>query len=198
MPLRRPRFPNERDPHVATRTLACLAASLLLVLAAVTLWPPREPEPPVVFDVTPVKLDPMEVLDIQPTTQPPPPANLPPPPPELSDPDLPPIEVEDVVDVEELEVSPFDIDITSPEARVAQPGPVAPVPSSGPQRPAAASGPGRSPAASGPRLVREPDQTPRYRFTPLPDYPEAARRAGVRARVVVEVLVTEGGRGGDA
>lgn len=198
MPLRRPRFPNERDPHVATRTLACLAASLLVVLAAVKLWPPREPEPPAAFDVTPVMLDPMEIVEIQPTQQPPPPANLPPPPPELSDPDLPPVEVEDIIDVEELEVTPFDVDIPTPEARVAQPSLAPPVPSSGPPSSAPAAGPGRTPAATGPRLVRQPDQAPRYRFAPLPEYPEAARRAGVRARAVVEVLVTEGGRVGEA
>ena len=191
MPLRRPRFPAERDPHVATRTLACLAASLGLALAAVTFWPASGPAEVVTFDTERELLDPMEVVEIVPTAQPPP-ANLPPPPPPLAEADVPPVEVDDLVEIEDLVVDRFEVNTPAPTP--AAPGPPAPPAPPGP--PAPAPGPRRtaSPAAAGPTLVRNPDVVPQTRYAPFPEYPEAARREGVRARAVVEVLVSEGGR----
>ncbi|OZC02036.1 energy transducer TonB [Rubricoccus marinus] len=194
MPLRRPRFPDERDPHVATRTLACLAASIGVALLAILLWPPRTPPEAVAFDTDAELVDPMEVLEILPTSQPPPPANLlPPPPPPLAEADIPPIEVEDFVEIEDLDIAPFRV--TTPAERPSAPGPPAPPAPPGPPAPAP-SRPGRAAAtgSTGPTLVRQPDVVPQTRFAPFPEYPDEARRAGVRARAVVEVLISEGGR----
>lgn len=189
MTLRRPRFPDERDPHVATRTLVGVAAALALVIGA-TNWPASraEPEPPV-FHTERVPT-PVQLVEIPPTTVPPPPANLAPPPPPPSELDIPPVEVEDLIEIEEEIVSPFRVDTPAPQPNA--PAPPAPRAPPGPPQPA--PGPSRSAEPAGPLLVRNPDVLPRNRMVRLPDYPEAARRAGVEARAVVEILVTEGGR----
>ncbi len=189
MPLRRPRFPDERDPHVATRTLACLAASIGVALLAVLFWPARTAPEAAAFDTEAAVLDVMEVIEIVPTSQPPP-SDRPPPPPPLAMADVPPVEVEDLIEIEDLIVDRFQVDTPTPQPSA--PGPPAPPAPPGPPAP-----PRGRPAATGPTgpvLVRQPDTVPQTRFAPFPEYPDAARRAGVRARAVVEVLVSEGGR----
>ena len=190
MPLHRPRFPAERDPHIATRTLACLAGALALALALITFWPARSASPPEVFDTEREFLDPIEVVEIPQTRPPPPPSTLAPPPPPPSELDIPPVEVDDLIEIEDVVVDRFDIDIEPPTP--AAPGPPAPIAPPGP--PAPAPGPQRPAEPSGPALVRNPDRLPANRFVPLPVYPEEARREGVQGRATVEILVSEGGR----
>ncbi|MEM6326222.1 MAG: TonB family protein [Bacteroidota bacterium] len=192
MSLRRSRFPTERDPHVATRTLAGTALALALALTLV-MWPGRAAEPKAVFH-TEREILPVELVEVPQTTVAPPPAALAPPPPPPSDLDIPPVEVEDLIEVEEFEVTPFEVRETTP--RPAPPGPPAPPVPPGPPR---SGPPGTTPATSGaqgdgPVLVRNPDTLPRNRMVRWPEYPDAARRAGVEGRAVVEILVTEGGR----
>lgn len=191
--LRRPRFPDERDPHVATRTLSGVGVALVLALAVV-YWPGRAAEPEEVVYHTDREPLPVELVDIPQTTAPPPPATLAPPPPPPSDLDIPPVEVEDLIEIEDIDVAPFEI--REEPRRPARPGPPAPPAPPGPPRPgppgvSPAPGPG---ADSGPTLVRNPDTLPRNRMVRWPEYPDAARRAGVEGRAVVEILVTEGGR----
>ena len=189
--LHRPRFPAERDPHLATRTLACLAAALALALGAVTFWPARTAAaPPEVFSTERERVDPIEVVEIPQTRPPPPPPNLVPPPPPISELDLPPVEVDDLVEIEDIVVDRFDVDVEPPTP--AAPGPPAPIAPPGP--PAPAPGPRRPAAPSGPALVRAPDTLPVNRFVPFPVYPDAARREGVEGRATVRILVSEGGR----
>lgn len=194
MPLHRPRFPGERDPHVATRTLAGVVAALGLALGLV-YWPASgKVSEPVVYYVDREAI-PLELVDVPQTTAPPPPANLAPPPPPPSDLDAPPIEVEDLIDVEDLEVAPFEI--REPTPRPAAPGPPAPPAPPGPSRPAPPGVPAPGPSSgddAGPALVRNPDSPPRNRMVRLPVCPDEARRAGMEGRATVEILVTEGGR----
>ena len=189
MPLRRPRFPDERDPHVATRTLACAGGALALALG-VALWPGGPEADPAVFHTERETVIPFEVVETPQTTMPPPPANLAPPPPPPSELNIPPVEVDDLIEIEDLEVERFEV--TTPAPRTNAPAPPVPRAPPGPPRPA--PGPSRAAEDAGPALVRNPEVLPRNRMVRWPEYPDAARRAGVEGRAVVEILVTEGGR----
>ena len=195
MPLRRPAFPAERDPHVPTRTMGAMAAVLALLIALVTLWPARAKAPVERFDTERELIQPIELVEIAPTAQPPPPAiTAPPPPPTVLD--LPPVEVDDLEEVQREIVADFDIDIPAPDAAV--PGPVAPPGPPAPPAPLAPPGPPAPSRPAGPppppTFVERPDVVPRPRFAPFPTYPDAARRARVQARAIIEATVTEAGR----
>lgn len=165
----------------------------LVVGLTVALWPGSPPEEmPVVFD-TDRELVPIELVEIPQTTAPPPPADMTPPPPPPVDLEIPPVEVEDLIEVEDLEVTEFEIETSVPTTNApAPPAPRAPPRAPGPPR--GTPGPSRTGEDRGPVLVRNPDVLPRNRMVRLPAYPDAARRAGVEGRAVVEILVTEGGR----
>ncbi len=156
---------HERQQRYALRLLSCLAASLLLVVGLVRLWPaaPEAPEAPV-YDARGRDL--IEIDAVQQTTQ----APAPPPPP------LPPVPVPD--DRPILEERRLDF---TPALRYADtPTDLPPAPEGPPgeetRRGAAAEVPARRLSIVEPR------------------YPEAARDHRVRPRVVVEVLVNEEGR----
>ncbi|MEM6784954.1 MAG: energy transducer TonB [Bacteroidota bacterium] len=155
------------------RGLAALAASLALVCAVFTFWPKDllAPADAPVYDVTAPELVVLE--EIAQTVQAPPP---PPPPPTL----LPPVEVPDDVEIldEELDFEEPTLDlpteITIPDAPVREATP--------------------APAPAAPALVERPQRSPSRLMISPPPYPDAARRAGVQARVRVKVLVTETGQ----
>lgn len=189
--------PSRRDRHAPTRALACLAASLLLVNGAFLLWPevdlgpdlPREApvREQVVFEM------------IEPTRQPPPPANplpMPPPPPLTSD--RVPIEVPDERLVEDI-VRDLELP-TMPAPDV--PRRATPAPRPGPPAPPAPPAP-PSPVPSGPppaddRIVEQPDRSPSLSGQALPVYPRNASVSGFRGSARVRVLVNTGGRVTDA
>lgn len=160
----------DRRARYHTRLLVGYAASFALVTAAFVLWPDRPPpDPGRAFAAEPPETVALELL---PQTVQRPVRVPPPPPPSL----LPPIEVEDAeIPEEALDLPSLEVRVPTAIALPAPPGPAAPAP-----------GP--------PAFVAEAQQQP----TPLrfvePDYPEAARRKNVRARVRVRVLVDERGR----
>lgn len=146
------------DDH-ATRTLACVALTLLVLVALVRWWPaPDDPVDEAMFAAQ--TTDEIEIQEIQPTAQrqvPPPPAPLPP---EVVPDDV--ILEEDPIDFADatLEVDEPDDDPDKQEG-IADPGSSAQVPD------------------VDARLLRYVE----------PDYTESARSDDVRARVVVEVEV---------
>ncbi len=187
------RLPSRRDPHRTTRVLACLAASLALANAA--FWWPHTSAPRAPRTMTLPTPAPVELVPIPPTRLPEAPPSLPPPPPP---PDLPPEEVPDEVVIREtmprlpapppLDDRPLTVSPSAPTA-----GPTAPV---GPPAPGAPAPPPGAPpprTAASERIVERPARSPRPTRIPLPVYPEAARRDGIRARVRVRVLVAETG-----
>lgn len=153
--------------HYRLRILACLAASLLLLIAAVRLWP-VSPAP----SSTDVEAQVYDHVDLREVTQtrhakraaPPPP---PPPPPLYETDDL-------------IEQEPLDLTVE-----------LAPAKSS-------------NDAPPGPKSTRDgeakrsasvaPDVGARQLRIPEPHYTERARRAGIRARLEVEVVITATGR----
>lgn len=184
-----PALPSHRDRHRVVRQLGSLAAALLVVNAAFWFWPApdrRTPRPLVAAPPEAVALD-----LIEPTTQVTPDYIPPPPPPPPVD--LPPEEVPDEVIVRELAPDlPRVVLDPVPDAR---PTPAPPAPMAPPGPPAPPAPPGEAPrAAMSDRIVERPTRSPRQRRVPLPSYPEAARRDGIRARVRVRVLVSETGR----
>ena len=181
-------LPPHRGRPSATVGLACLAASLLAVNAAFVLWPDVSVAP----DVVPSEAPPSEAIVLEfvdPTRQPPPPANLPlgPPPPVESE--LPPEEVPDDRVVEEI-VRDLEIPLPAVERATT---PAAPPPMPGPITPPAPPGlPAPAPPSN--RIVERPERSPRLVRASLPVYPPAAQREGVRARAAVRVLISEGGQ----
>ena len=167
MPSLRPSASQRRRQGVV-RQLAALAASLVLVLAVVRLWPAGPTEPP---DVTyrAEGQDAIQIEEIVPTRQ----ERRPPPPPRPPvDVLLPPVEtLEDVdLDFEPLDVNVVESDDTgTDDAR---------------QEGDAGS------SAEGPQVETSPRPV---RFVE-PTYPDAARRRGVRARARVRVVVSDRGR----
>ncbi|MEL7363019.1 MAG: energy transducer TonB [Bacteroidota bacterium] len=159
------------------RGLAALAASLALVCAVFTFWPKAllAPAATPVYDVSAPEVVALE--EIAQTVQAPPP---PPPPPTL----LPPVEVPDDVEIPDeefdFEEPTFDLptEITIPDA------------------PAREATPAPAPAA--PALVERPQRSPVHLTLSTPTYPDEARRAGIRARVRVKVLVNESGQVAEA
>lgn len=174
------------DPSNRTRALVGLAVSLLLVNAAFVFWPDFENEDAGAGAQTLLETEEIEIVDIEQTTQsaaeapPPPPPNL----------LVPPEEVPDEVIVEEVVQEILE---TIP---VEEPDPTAP-PGPPPAPPAPQGTPG-PPSQSGtsdePRTVEHPTRSPRMVRQVLPVYPETLKGDGFRARVVVEVLISEVGR----
>jgi len=167
--------------------LACLAASLLVVNGTLLLWPNVDLGPDVVRQPLPREM--VAIQMIEPTRQPPPPANLPPAPPPSSD--LPPVEVEDeriVEDIlQEVDIPPPPV---APSPR-ATPRPSVPAPSGLPTPPA----PGPSgPAPASDRIVEQPERSPRLRGQALPVYPPSEQGSGFRGRARVRVLISAGGQ----
>lgn len=185
--------PSRRDPSAPTRALGALAVSLAVVNATFLWWPDLDVAPDLPRDVAPSEQIVLEV--IEPTTQPPPPANLPPTPPPPTVSDLPPIEVPDEVIEEDIvrdltvpmpptpapsrAASPTRTPIPAP-APAAPPGPPMPAPSAPP------------PAAD--RIVERPDRSPSLSGQALPVYPRNASVSDFRGRARVRVLVSSGGR----
>ncbi|MEO1478622.1 MAG: TonB family protein [Bacteroidota bacterium] len=155
------------------RGLAALAASLALVCAVFTLWPHDllAPAEAAVYDAAAPEVIVLE--EIAQTVQAPPP---PPPPPTL----LPPVEVPD-----EIEIPDEELDFEEPTLDL-------PTEIAIPDAPALEVTPAPAPAA--PAFVERPQRSPSQLSMILPTYPDEARRAGIRARVRVKVLVTEGGQ----
>lgn len=151
------------------RILGAAAVGLVLVIGAFRLWPDREPPPQRFTEAPPPEVVTME--ELPPTTQ----RAAPPPPPQPA----PPIPGPDVVEPDELP------DLDEPVAEFTP----APVPA--PSAPAASPPPS---APAPPAFVAEAEQRPRVVRTVVPDYPAEAARRGVRARIVVRVLVDERGR----
>ncbi|PAP77497.1 hypothetical protein [Rubrivirga marina] len=161
--------------------------------AAFLLWPDPDLGPELPRDVAPSEQIVLEV--IEPTTQPPPPANLPPAPPPLTTSDLPPVEVPDEV-IEEDIVRDLTIPTppvpaprrTASPTRTPVPAPAPPAPP-GPPAPAPSAPP---PAAD--RIVERPDRSPSLSGQALPVYPRTASVSDFRGRARVRVLVSSGGR----
>lgn len=148
------------------RILACIVAALLVCIGLVKLWPAPSPDgEKSVYSTQPHEA--IEIDEIRPTRQ----AQKAPPPPR---PPVPIIVPNDVV-LEEI-----DLEFTD----------ALPVPDPGDdeemQEGSAEEGPPARLASVevGPKLVR----------IHQPDYPRAARRKGIKAEVVVEVLISERGR----
>ncbi|MEM8557234.1 MAG: energy transducer TonB [Bacteroidota bacterium] len=159
------------------RGLAALAASLALVCAVFTFWPKDllAPATDRVFSTAAPEV--IQLEEIAQTVQSPPP---PPPPPSL----LPPVEVPDDV---EIEVE--DLDFEEPTLDL-------PTEIAIPDAPAREATPAPAPAA--PAFVERPQRSPSQISMSAPTYPDEARRAGIRARVRVQVLVSEGGQVAEA
>lgn len=145
--------------------MLCLAAALLLLIGLVRLWPASSGPADLTYSAT--GRETIQIEEIQPTSQA---RALRPPPPAP----LPPVVVpDDAID----EVEPLDFtDATLP---IVEPG------EDDEQQP------GTSAQAVSARL---PDVNARLLRYVEPDYPRAARRNEVRARVVVEVHVSASGR----
>ncbi len=149
------------------RLLLCLAGTLALLIALVRLWPvaPQNAPLPIVIDTTAHQA--IQIAEIAQTTQQ---APAPPPP-------LPPVPVpeDEPIDLERpvLELSNLTLEMPSApgDARAAQKG--------------------SSDQASG---APPPAVAARQISIVEPRYTEAARREGIRARVVVEVIVGRDGR----
>lgn len=147
--------------------MTCLALSLLLLIGAVRWWPTgEETAAPVRYDTRAEAT--IQASEVQPTRQ----AALKPPPPP---PPLPPVAVPDHVILERpaLDFSTDFLTADAPPAEDGVPGP------EGPPRDASAA--------------RAPDTAPKQLRLVEPAYPRAAQKSGVRARVVVEVLVRADG-----
>ncbi|MEL6442621.1 MAG: energy transducer TonB [Bacteroidota bacterium] len=159
------------------RGLAALAASLALVCAVFTLWPHDllAPAEAAVYDAAAPEVIVLE--EIAQTVQAPPP---PPPPPTL----LPPVEVPD-----EIEIPDEELDFEEPTLDL-------PTEIAIPDAPALEVTPVPAPAA--PAFVERPQRSPVHLTLSTPTYPEEARRAGIRARVRVKVLVNESGQVAEA
>lgn len=152
------------------RVMACLAATLLLLIGAVKLWPPPEAaEAPVTFHTRAPEV--IQLEEVQPTRQE---AGRKPPPPTP----LLPIVVPNEVVLEEvpLELSDNRLPVEEPGATDDGAAPV-PAPNAGPTGP-----------------VARPDTGPKTVRFVEPEYTREARRRKVRAELVVEVLVDERGR----
>lgn len=149
------------------RILACTAAALLIVIASVHLWPPPDADRNSAVDYRISDQEVIEIEEIQPTAQN---QQAPPPPaPPI------PIVVPDDTFLDEHEIDFSD----APALEVEEPG----------QDVKLADGPTdieQAPAGPtvGPKAVRFVE----------PEYTREARRRRVRAEVVVEVLVGDGGR----
>ncbi len=186
-------LPSRRDARRPTRVLACVAASL--ALANAVFWWPHASEPRARRPATALPPPAPLVLEtIPPTRLPEAPPGLPPPPPP---PDLSPEEVPDDVVIREapprlptpppLDDRPLATVPSVPSA--GPPAPPGPPVSVGP--PPLGAPPPRTAASE--RIVERPARSPRRIHAPLPVYPDAARREGIRARVRVRVLVAETG-----
>lgn len=152
------------------RILGATAASLVLVIAAFSLWPRAKTPPARAYVAEPQEHFTVEF--VEPTRQssraaPPPPPTLPP----IEVPDDVPLP-EEVLDFEDLDLSPT----TDPVAIEAPPGPET------------------EGVDEGPRFVESADVRPRMISPVLPDYPREAERRNVRARVRLRVLIDERGR----
>ena len=150
--------------------MGCLALALALLIAAVRLWPGAwlAREEPVETVYAGKKT--IAVREIPQTTQ-----SEPPPPP----PPLPPVVVPDDAEIEEPEALDFS-------ARL--------FPTEPPGEGAQTSSEGDAEETAG----LAPDQGARILRYPEAEYPRAARREGVRALFLVEVLVLPSGRVGAA
>jgi TonB family protein len=187
MPHGHPDASAQRERAYVTRALGGLALSLALTNAAL-LWPsPRTPAAPLPLPPPPEMV---AMVPIEQTTQQTP-AVFPtaPPPPD----DLPPEEVPDDRIIEEVlrdvPLAPLPPVDGPPVPRPGAPSALPPPPLPGAPPPAP---PG--PSASSNRLVEQPEQSPRVQRQVFPAYPDAARREGLRARVRVRVVVSEGGQ----
>lgn len=183
----RPPTPSARHADYPTRVLASLAVSLAVVLSAFLFWPSRSAPEPAGGAMAEASVEMIDIEEIEPTRQAPPNPSAPPPPP--PDALLPPEEVPDTEEPVEQQIVEQIAPVTVPDSRDNGPPtpPPAPPSRSGPPSPSA-------PQRQGPpRVVDRPDRSPRVVRQAFPVYPEEARRDGVRARVRVQVLVTEGG-----
>lgn len=177
---------TDREKAFQMRGLGSLVGSLVVVICLFRFWPMPTFDDSNSGDQVQLQRD--EVIEIEliePTVQnysvPPAP---PPPPQEVL---LPPVEVEDTRIIEDA-IQDLEIDI--PVQNPVPNAPPAPPSTQGPTGPPSPP----SPPPAEPTLVRNPDRSPvPVRFSE-PNYPESARRDGVRARVRVEVLVDERGR----
>lgn len=165
---RRPR----RQQRYRLRLLGCLAASLLLVVAAVRLWPAsttQGPSGPIVYDSS-APVDRREVKQTKHAER-----TSPPPPP----PPVPLYETD-----QQIEQEPLDLNVELAPAESpteAPPGP--PNPREGDAETSQSAAP-----EIGARQLRIPE----------PNYTEAARENDVRARIKLEVTIAPSGRVQDA
>ncbi len=158
---------HHNEPDRRTRLLAALALALLGLIGLVRLWPAATPDVPRTLPTS--TTDMVTIEEIVATSQT---AQSAPPPP----PDLPPVEVADEVELEEV---PLNLDVAL------APGPPTPAPPT-PDPPGedatttrSSGGETRNPAPV--RMVQ-------------PTYTDEAQRRRVRAEVRVEVTVNESGR----
>lgn len=154
---------HSRRQSYYDRLLGALVGVLLLAIALVQVWPAGSEEPPSRFRDRPS--DPIQVRDVQPTSQsqeqtPPPPAPLPP----VVVPDE--VLVKDEIDLGEAELQ---VDDPEDDAELQQ-------------------------GADQTTAARTPDTGARLLRNVQPSYPVAARDDDVRARVEVEVTVGTQGR----
>ncbi len=165
--MRHPANDSFREQHLL-RIMASLAVTLLLLVAAVRLWPPPSDEAPEARVFSTQGQEVIQMEEIIPTSQalqtPPPPAPL------------PPVVVPDDVVIEEVELDFTDafLPITDPGLdRLRKEG----------------DAEGKTPA----RLARA-DTGPKPVRIVEPRYTREAERKKVRAEVVVEVLIDERGQ----
>ena len=157
---------RHRRERYRLRILCCLAASLLLMVAAARLWPSASSQPvpaPATYDNEAVALH--EITQTRHAKR----RAAPPPPP------VPLFETDDFIEQEPLDLSVELAPDRSPSD--APPGPTS-----------TRDGAAETPAASAPQVGARLFQNPELNYT------EAARRKDIRARVDVEVVIAPTGR----
>jgi protein TonB len=164
--------PSSRRERYRLRILVCLATSLLVLIAAVRLWPtwPEAADGDAVLYAPHGPVDLREVTQTQHARR-----GSPPPPP----PPVPIFEVEDLVEQPPLDLT---VELTPAES-----------PSEAPPGPESLRD-GEADESS----ARVPDVGARQLRIPEPNYTKAARREDIRARVDVEVIIAPTGRVAEA
>lgn len=162
-----PPIPTYRSPaQYRLRILICVAATLLMLIGLVRLWPLPSPESKNIAVYRVSEQETIEVEEIQPTQQ----AQQAPRPPS---PPIPLVVPDDIVlEDQELDLSDanlLDVEDPGEEDKVSE----------GTEVPATGGG-----ASVGPKAVRFVE----------PEYTREARRRRVRAEVVVEVVIDDRGR----
>ena len=179
--------PANRRRALRMRGLSSLAMSLLVVVGMFRFWPTPSSgadNSDLFAAVRPQEIIELELIEQTVQDHAVPPAPPPPPPPDVL---LPPVEVPDTRIIEERVL---DLEASLPGLNSVPNAPPSPPPGpAGPPQPA--------PPPPEPTYVRSPDRFAQAVRIVVPVYPPEARRNGIRARVRIQVLVDERGRGSE-